>query len=196
MNGEVQAPASPIPAASGGTSPLRGEESPLPLRGEEIFWHLCVRVAGRVTLSRWCHVSVAVLAVGIVQVVPLSNPVLAAPAHRASQPQRGLPVMDQAAIQAATPAASLPATSKPVVRALPARTNGPQREVFGFVNASNLGDLNVGYGQWNFQLLTTVAVFGVQVNSGDGNLVTTTTGWNVYHSTTMTSFVNTAHANG
>ena len=108
----------------------------------------------------------------------------------------GLPVMDQAAMQAAMPAASLPATSKPVVRALAARTNGPQREVFGFVNASNLGDLNVGYGQWNFQLLTTVAFFGLQVNSGDGNLVTTTTGWNVYHSTTMTNFVNTAHANG
>lgn len=71
-----------------------------------------------------------------------------------------------------------------------------QREVLGFVNASNLGDPSVGYPSWNFSLLSTVVYFGIQVNSGDGHLVTYNTGWNVYHSTTMTNFVNTAHASG
>jgi spore germination protein YaaH len=74
---------------------------------------------------------------------------------------------------------------------------GPQREVFGFVNAANLANPNVGYTTWNFRLLTTVAYFGFQVNSGDGNLVTlNNTAWDVYHSPTMTNLVNTAHVNG
>ena len=71
-----------------------------------------------------------------------------------------------------------------------------QREVFGFVNAANLGDATVGYTSWNMGLLSTVAFFGLQVNSGDGALVQTNTGWAVYHSSTMTSFVNVAHAAG
>ena len=71
-----------------------------------------------------------------------------------------------------------------------------QREVFGFVNAVNLGNPYVGYRTWNYSLLSTVAFFGLHVNSGDGNLVTNDTGWAVFHSPTMASFVNTAHANG
>jgi len=75
-------------------------------------------------------------------------------------------------------------------------SNNPnlQREVFGFVNAGNLGSAYVGYTTWNLSLLSTVAYFGLQVNSGDGNFVTTNTGWAVYHSSTMSSFVNAAHA--
>jgi spore germination protein YaaH len=71
-----------------------------------------------------------------------------------------------------------------------------RREVFGFVNAGNLGSTTVGYATWNYSLLTTVAYFGLHVNSGDGNLVTYDTGWAVYHSTVMSSFVAKAHANG
>jgi len=83
---------------------------------------------------------------------------------------------------------------------LPAATgfsNNPnlQRDVFGFVNASNLGNPSAGYPSWHLNLLSTVAYFGLQVNSGDGNLVTTNTGWSVYHSATMSNFVNAAHAN-
>jgi len=69
-----------------------------------------------------------------------------------------------------------------------------QREVFGFVNAGSLGDPNVGYTTWNLGLLSTVAYFGLHVNSGDGNLITTDTAWAVYHSSTMSNFVNAAHA--
>ena len=75
-------------------------------------------------------------------------------------------------------------------------TPGPQRQVFGFADSFALGDPSVGYTQWNFRLLTTVAFFALHVNSGDGNLVTTDNGWAVFHSTTMTNFVNAAHANG
>ena len=71
-----------------------------------------------------------------------------------------------------------------------------QREVFGFVNAGNLGNTAVGYRTWNFGLLSTVAYFGLQVNSGDGALVQTNTGWNVYHSATMFNFTTAANAAG
>jgi len=75
-------------------------------------------------------------------------------------------------------------------------SNRPQREVFGFVNAGNLGNASVGYPSWNLGLLTTVAYFALHVNSGDGHLVTYDTGWKVFHSATMTNFVSAAHANG
>ncbi|HVB37557.1 MAG TPA: hypothetical protein VND92_03430, partial [Vicinamibacterales bacterium] len=71
-----------------------------------------------------------------------------------------------------------------------------QREVFGFVDAGNLTNSTVGWTTWNLSLLSTVAFFGLQVNSGDGNLVTTNTGWAVYHSQAMLDFVNAAHAAG
>jgi spore germination protein YaaH len=73
---------------------------------------------------------------------------------------------------------------------------GLKREVFGFANAGNLGSSAVGYTTWNLGLLSTVAYFGLQVNSGDGALVQTDTGWSVYHSATMTGFVGAAHAAG
>ena len=72
----------------------------------------------------------------------------------------------------------------------------PGRDIFGFVNAGNLGSSSVGYTTWNYSMLTTIAYFGIQVNSGDGHLVTTDTGWTVMVSQTMTNFISLAHANG
>ena len=71
-----------------------------------------------------------------------------------------------------------------------------RREVMGFVNSGNLGDPTVGYTSWNLSLLSSVVFFALQVNSGDGNLVMNNTGWYVFHSSTMTNFVNAAHAHG
>jgi spore germination protein YaaH len=71
-----------------------------------------------------------------------------------------------------------------------------KREVLGFVNDTSLGDPAVGYPSWHFSLLTTVVYFALHVNSGDGALIKTDSGWNIFHSATMTSFVNTAHAAG
>src|SRR5437660_1504057 len=134
----------------------------------------------------------------------LTVPTASAPATQAAHPGRADSthprIMEQAAAMADQPAPSkllaYSAASPRIVVPL-ARTPTPlQREVMGFVNASNLGDPNVGYTSWNFALLSTVIFFGIQVNSGDGNLVTNNTGWSVYHSGTMSSFVNAAHANG
>jgi spore germination protein YaaH len=87
----------------------------------------------------------------------------------------------------ATPRAAVPATTLNV---------GLRREVLGFVNAGNLNNPTVGYPSWNFNLLTTVVFFGLQVNSGDGALVQSGTGWTVFHSTAMGSFVAKAHSAG
>ncbi|TMC54751.1 MAG: hypothetical protein E6J20_02110 [Chloroflexi bacterium] len=70
-----------------------------------------------------------------------------------------------------------------------------RREVLGFVNASMIGDPSVGYPSWNFSLLSTVVFFALHVNAGDGALIRDTD-WNIYHSTTMTNLLNTAHAAG
>ncbi|MBJ7602473.1 MAG: glycoside hydrolase family 18 protein [Candidatus Dormibacteraeota bacterium] len=70
-----------------------------------------------------------------------------------------------------------------------------QREVFGFVNAGNVGDPGVGYTTWDFSLLSTVAYFGLAVNA-DGSLAQGNTGWNVWHSGTASGLLNTAHQNG
>ena len=137
----------------------------------------CDRVTGRVPLSRWCHVSLAVLVLGSASVVLSPQAAFAGPEQIASH----------VAVRATKPA---------MVRALTVKP-GPQREVLGFVNAANLGDPNVGYTSWNLRLLTTVAFFGLHVNSGDGHPVTINdTPWAVFHSATMSNFVNAAHANG
>jgi spore germination protein YaaH len=107
-------------------------------------------------------------------------------------------------MQAALAAAAAPVRAGAVTTTAPSNPSsvmavavaGLRREVFGFVNAGNLGSSAVGYRTWNFRLLSTVAYFGLQVNSGDGALVQTDTGWSVYHSATMTGFVSAAHAAG
>jgi spore germination protein YaaH len=147
---------------------------------------------------------VAMLAAGSLA-LPACGPASSVPTARAAIPhtrEAAPPIMDAAAALAAQPMAAplsagvVGSVGKPQTLALPASPNKLQREVFGFVNASNLGDRNVGFPSWNMTLLSTVAFFSLQVNAGDGNLVTNTTGWYVYHSPTMTSFVAAAHASG
>lgn len=90
-----------------------------------------------------------------------------------------------------------PRTAAAGVRSVAAAATAPatSREVFGFANAGGLGDPNVGYTTWNFSLLSTVAYFGLTVNS-DGSLVQGDTGWNVWHSSIASGLLNTAHVNG
>jgi hypothetical protein len=135
--------------------------------------------------------AVAVAAVGSARP---SSPAGAATSHRddATAP----PIMTEAAMVVEAPAKHVASRSSFASGALVPRSPALQREVFGFVNAVNLGDPNVGYPSCNLNLLTTVAYFGIHVNSGDGNLVTYDTGWAVYHSATMTNFVDAAHAHG
>ena len=107
--------------------------------------------------------------------------------------------MDQARVLAAAAAAQAAGSqaagsTQGLIAA--AATTKPQREVFGFVNASNLGNPSVGYQSWNMDLLTTVAYFDVTINSGDGQFVTNDTGWSVLVSSVFSNFVATAHAHG
>jgi spore germination protein YaaH len=64
--------------------------------------------------------------------------------------------------------------------------------VFGYVNAGNLNDPNVGYTTWQWQDLTTVAYFGVHVNN-DGSLNSAdVSSWGSNAGT----LVSTAHSHG
>ena len=86
---------------------------------------------------------------------------------------------------------SLPASPKALAYSVSAR---PTREVFGFALASSLADPTIGYPSWNFDALSTVAFFGVHVDTaghfaGDN-------GWNVWNSSALTSLVSVAHQHG
>jgi spore germination protein YaaH len=74
-------------------------------------------------------------------------------------------------------------------------TNMLSREVFGFALFSSLADPNIGYPSWNFDLLSTVAVFGLHVN-WDGHLITTDSGYAVWNSSQMTALRSTARQHG
>src|SRR5665213_1334221 len=69
-----------------------------------------------------------------------------------------------------------------------------QRQVFGFAfgNAS-LGDPTYGYPAWSFNLLTTIAYFGLTVN-WDGTIVQSGSGWTTWNSAALTGMVAAAHA--
>src|SRR5579864_1335040 len=69
-----------------------------------------------------------------------------------------------------------------------------KREVFGFALASSLSDPSVGYPTWNFSLLSTVAFFGLHVQT-DGTFAADgdKTVWN---STQLGGLVGTAHSHG
>ncbi len=70
----------------------------------------------------------------------------------------------------------------------------PSREVFGFALASSLADPSIGYPSWNFNLLSTVAFFGLHVN-GSGQLVGDA-GWNTWNSSALSNLVSVAHQHG
>ena len=71
---------------------------------------------------------------------------------------------------------------------------GPQREVFGFALLSSLADPTIGYPSWNFSLLSTVAVFGLHIQT-DGHIANDS-GWAVWSSSQMTGLLSKAHAAG
>lgn len=71
----------------------------------------------------------------------------------------------------------------------------PMPEVFGFVYMnSGISDPSVGYPSWNFNLLTTVAIFGIHVNYGDGSLSGTDV--STWQSSLITNFISYAHQRG
>lgn len=92
-------------------------------------------------------------------------------------------------------AASAPAAAKHAAAPVAAyNTFGLTKEVFGYAYAASLGDPNVGYPSWNFDLLATVAFFSIHVN--DQGILVADSNWNVWNSSTLTGLVTTAHAHG
>lgn len=133
--------------------------------------------------------------VGLV-VGPLApEPRAAAPIPHSSIDLRRPEISRQLSLEAAKPppAGLQPATQEPTVPLAPAA--GPDREVFGFVQANTIDDPAVGYPSWDWSMLTTVAYFAVHVN-WDGHLITNDTGWAVWNSTRLTGLVNAAHSHG
>ena len=75
-----------------------------------------------------------------------------------------------------------------------AAPGSPQREVFGFALASSLSDPTLGYPTWDFSILSTVAFFGLHVQSG-GNFANDS-GWTVWNSSQLGGLLSAAHAHG
>jgi hypothetical protein len=67
----------------------------------------------------------------------------------------------------------------------------PRREVFGFAPYWELSSA----GSWRYDLLTTVAYFGLDLR-GDGNFDTSTPGWAGWSSQRLTDLVTRAHQHG
>ena len=124
---------------------------------------------------------------GVTQATPTPTPTPVAPdqTRPVATPNATSPVAAGAASPSATP-------SNP---ALPAsNAQGLRREVFGYATGGSLGDPNIGYTTWNFDLLSTVAYFAIHVQY-DGQLVGDSN-FGVWDSSTFANFLNTAHAHG
>src|SRR5260370_7212931 len=93
-----------------------------------------------------------------------------------------------------TAAASESSAAKAASRSAVATTAHPQREVFGFARASSLADPTVGYPSWNFDMLSTVAFFGLHI--GTGGQFAGDAGWSTWNSSALTSLVSIAHQHG
>ncbi len=87
--------------------------------------------------------------------------------------------------KAAQPAAAVPAA---IAASIPGRGG---REVFGFALASSLSDPTIGYASWNYDVLSTVAYFGLHVNTA--GFFAGDNGWTVWNSPALTSLVSVAH---
>jgi spore germination protein YaaH len=100
--------------------------------------------------------------------------------------------------QAANDVATAPVTAPLAIGAAGANgvqgAFGPSREVFGFGLASSLSDPTIGYPTWDFNLLTTVAFFGLHVN--DDGTFAADSGMTVWNSSQLTGLVSTAHGHG
>ena len=96
-------------------------------------------------------------------------------------------------VSAAAPPA-VAAQLQPALSIATAAVSHPHREVFGFALASSLADPTIGYPSWNFDLLTTVAFFGLHVNS-NGQLANDS-GYATWSSSSLTNLVSLAHQHG
>ena len=144
-------------------------------------------------LQRFRNLAVAfVMPIAISGFLPGS--VLTAHAQSTPNPDPTHPVvMSEAAARVAV-AATAPLKPFTPVAPRPAVGGGSglQREIFGFALASSLSDPTFGYPTWNFSLLTTVAFFGLHVQT-DGTFAADS-GASVWNSSQLTDLLTAAHA--
>lgn len=160
----------------------------------------------------------AVLAAATLLIVALpAQPVVAAatPVHQELRPR----IMAEAAAELSRSPEPAPPPSPSPARRLgeprPASASAPpgmrayatnprlQKEVFGFVNAGSINRVysngvyndQVGYPSWQFDLLSTVAFFGLHVDEATGHFVPDS-GWSQWNSSDLAAMVAAAHAHG
>jgi len=82
-------------------------------------------------------------------------------------------------------------TAMPIALVPRAASAQLRREVLGFAPYWNLNH----YAEWNYSLMSTVAYFGLTVNT-DGTFATQGGGWDGWNSSDLTNMINRAHAAG
>jgi Glycosyl hydrolases family 18 len=70
-----------------------------------------------------------------------------------------------------------------------------RRETFGFARAEALSDPSRGWRAWDFNLLSTVAFFDLEVDRDSGT-IKHDDAWGIWHSSTGSDLLNAAHAHG
>ncbi len=100
-----------------------------------------------------------------------------------------------APLKAGAPISSASALTAPVRLAATSTVAGrPNREVFGFALASSLADSTIGYPSWDFNMLTTVAFFGLHVDT-TGHFARDA-GWTTWNSASLRNLLSIAHQHG
>jgi spore germination protein YaaH len=124
---------------------------------------------------------------GVTRTTPSPTPTLTAPPDQ-TKPASSPTVTSPTGSDQTSTSTSQPATT--------ASTNATalRREVFGYATAGSLGNPTIGYPSWNFDLLSTVAFFSINVRY-DGQLVGDSN-FTVWDSSTLAGLVSTAHAHG
>ena len=149
--------------------------------------------------SRFVSVALACVFVGGLVFTPAAKAATPGPNHNEPHPVVMKSAADAVATAKVRTTAAAPSTgaASPTGAAAPApgpQTSGLRREVFGFALASSLSDPTVGYPSWNFNLLSTVAFFGLHVN--DDGTIANDSGLTVWNSTQLSDLVTTAHSHG
>jgi spore germination protein YaaH len=143
-------------------------------------------------IKHFALISLSLLAAAVL----LSQPVVAS-THASSathQEVHPLVMQDTARSVAAAPTGPLKPFTRLAPQAAVGGAGGPAREIFGFGLASSLADPTFGYPSWDFSLLSTVALFGLHVQS-DGTFANDS-GWSVWNSSQLTGLLSTAHSHG
>jgi spore germination protein YaaH len=131
----------------------------------------------------------ALLVAALVLVGSAPNPVGAAALTPTTAPQ-GMHALEDA-MHASDRLSFADSTTVPIAIVPRAASAQLRREVLGFAPYWNLNH----YAEWNYSLMSTVAYFGLTVNT-DGTFATQGGGWDGWNSSDLTNMINLAHGAG